>query len=256
MPCLQFSPSIDTLPRAGRSAMALGRRSVVVPLAMLAWMTTAASPTLAATGPSAAVAPATGETEVVARARAWLAQAHQVSPSAITVQAPDARLPAGACASGWAFDRPFPQNETVLRARCPDTQWQLFLSVGLPRAAVPAVTAGTLAPPAPARTAPAAQPLQAAAPAAQGQPAPVAWTPPAPPTVNPAPSPAQAALPLVVRRGHTVVTTWTPAPGLSVSARLESLDDGRVGDMIRVRNRDTGRILGALVSGQGQAVGQ
>ncbi len=67
---------------------------------------------------------------------------------------------------------------------------------------------------------------------------------------------APPAAPLMVRRGHTVVTTWSPAPGLEVSARLESLDDGRVGDAIRVRNRDTGRILGALVSGQGQAIGQ
>ena len=80
-----------------------------------------------------------------------------------------------------------------------------------------------------------------------------AATPPAPAPVAQAQS---AATPLVVRRGHTVVTTWSPAPGLAISARLESLDDDRVGDTIRVRNRDTGRILGALVSGQGQAVGQ
>ncbi len=68
--------------------------------------------------------------------------------------------------------------------------------------------------------------------------------------------PAAAPSPLVVRRGATVLTTWTPAAGLVVTARLEALDDGRVGDTIRVRNRDSGRILGAQVSGQNQAIGQ
>jgi len=53
-----------------------------------------------------------------------------------------------------------------------------------------------------------------------------------------------------------VLTTWNPTPGLQINARLESLDDGRVGDTIRVRNRDTGRILGAQVTGQNQAAGQ
>ena len=64
------------------------------------------------------------------------------------------------------------------------------------------------------------------------------------------------AAPLLVRRGHTVLTTWTPVPGLMVSARLEALDDGRMGDTIRLRNRDSGRVLSALVSGQNQAQGQ
>ena len=272
MPCLEFSLPIDTPPGPGRLALRAGLRSAKAVGGMLVVLTIAIPQALAATGPSGVPAPAAVETDLMAGARVWLAQAHQVSPSAITVQAPDARLQAGACAGGWAFDRPFPQNDTVLRARCPNTQWQLFLSVGLPRGAAPTPAAGTqtaqvpqMAPPvaqAGIRNAPAVQAVNYAAATPPPQAAPTAWAPlapapaPAPAPAAASPAPAQAALPLVVRRGHTVVTTWSPAPGLAVSARLESLDDGRVGDMIRVRNRDTGRILGALVSGQGQAVGQ
>jgi flagella basal body P-ring formation protein FlgA len=62
--------------------------------------------------------------------------------------------------------------------------------------------------------------------------------------------------PLAVRRGNTVLTTWAPTPGLAVTARLESLDDGRLGDTIRLRNRDSGRVVSAQISGQNQAVGQ
>lgn len=251
MPCLDPSLPTDTLPalrpapwrglRRGRGAALLAAAGCLA--ALLPTLNTVAIAAAPAVPAAAAQAPA--EPELMARARAWLAQAYQVSPAAITVQPLDARLQAGACASGWAFDRPFPQNEGVLRARCPDTQWQLFLSVTLPRGAAPA-QAGQLP-----KAAPAAQlqtPVQAPVQAVNYAPSP------------PAPSfqaqPQAAATPLVVRRGHTVVTTWSPAPGLEISARLESLDDGRVGDTIRVRNRDTGRILGALVSGQGQAVGQ
>ncbi len=253
MPCLDPSLPTDT-PSALRPApwrghgvarlAAAGCLAAFLPI--LNTVAVAATPVVPG---AAAQAPA--EPDLMVRARAWLAQAHQVSPASVTVQPLDARLQAGACTSGWAFDRPFPQNEGVLRARCPDTQWQLFLSVTLPRAASPAPAlqaAGRLAAPAPQ-------------PPAQSQvqtPSPVqamnyAATPPAPAPVAQAQS---AATPLVVRRGRTVATTSSPAPGLAIAARLESLDDGRVGDTIRVRNRDTGRILGALVSGQGQAVGQ
>jgi flagella basal body P-ring formation protein FlgA len=70
------------------------------------------------------------------------------------------------------------------------------------------------------------------------------------------PAPAAPLIPLAVRRGNTVLTVWTPAPGLAVTARLEALDDGRLGETIRLRNRDTGRVLSAQISGPNQAVGQ
>lgn len=181
-----------------------------------------------------APAPVPGEADLVQHARAWLAATHKVPARAVGVQALDSRVQVRGCASGWVFDQPFPQNDGVLRARCAESNWQVFLSVTLPRPApgTPAVPGATVAAPVTAPAAPVAAP------------APVAALPAAP------------AAPPAVRRGNTVMTTWTPAPGLIVTARLEALDDGRVGDTIRVRNRDSGRVLAAQVSGQNQAVGQ
>ena len=90
MPCLDFSPPTDTAPRLAWPALAR-------PLAALVWMAMVSPLTMAAS--AAAAAPA--ETELLVRARAWLAQAYQVNPGAVTVQAPDARLQAGPCAGGW-----------------------------------------------------------------------------------------------------------------------------------------------------------
>jgi len=120
------------------------------------------------------------------------------------------------------------------------------LAPGLPNA-----SARSAAPP----TNPLAAPIGAPGSAQLAATAPVAY-----PTTTwtPGGSPAQTvqAVPPAVRRGNTVLTVWAPAPGLAVTARLEALDDGRLGETIRLRNRDTGRILSAQVSGPNQALGQ
>lgn len=272
MPCLDFSLRTDRsatdraapafAPRGLQAPIGSGRSgpwvraasgACVLACAILA----AASPTPA--GSTANPAPVgVGEADLLQRARAWLGAIHQVSPSAVQVQPLDARLQVAPCAAGWAFDKPFPQNETVVRARCQDTQWSLFLSITLPRTAVAARSTsmpGALPATQPPNTAPVAVLGPATAPTAPPGAAPVAY-----PTTTWVPGGSQtqaaAVTPLAVRRGNTVVTVWTPTPGLTVSARLESLDDGRLGDTIRLRNRDTGRVVSAQISGQNQAVGQ
>jgi len=242
MPCLHLSLPTDT--RAARAALGAGA---------LAWALAAVA------NPTMPVTQAAPDPELLVRARAWLAAVHQVNPSEILVQPLDPRLQVNNCAAGWAFDKPFAQNEGVVRARCQDTQWQLFLSVTLPRGARPTPLAPGL-PNASARSAaPPKNPLAAPI-GAQGSAQIAATAPVAYPTTTwtPGGSPAQTvqAVPPAVRRGNTVLTVWAPAPGLAVTARLEALDDGRLGETIRLRNRDTGRILSAQVSGPNQALGQ
>ncbi len=256
MPCLNFSLRTDTL-AALRQATERARRNparsarAALGAGALVWALTAlANPT----------SPAAAEPDLFVRARAWLAAVHQVNPSEILVQPLDPRLQINNCAAGWAFDKPFPQNEGVVRARCQDTQWQLFLSVSLPRAnqtgrpaplapGLPNAAARSAAPPSNSQAAPfpAAAPVAATVPVAYPT---SAWMPGA------SPAPAAPVIPLAVRRGNTVLTVWSPAPGLAVSARLEALDDGRLGETIRLRNRDTGRVLSAQISGPNQAIGQ
>lgn len=170
------------------------------------------------------------ESELVSRAQAWLAGRYQVQTSAIGIQPMDPRVQSRGCDSGWQFDQPFAGNEGMLRARCPQDNWQVFLRVSLPaRAAAPA----------PAPSPSNAQTLAAQAPVVQ----PVALVP-----AGQAPSP-------MVKRGQTVLTIWAPVAGLMVSARLEALDDGRLGETIRLKNRETGRIVSAVVNGQNTAQG-
>ncbi len=180
----------------------------------------------------AGLAQATGsQGDLVGRAQAWLAGRHQVSASAVGVQPLDARVQSRGCASGWQFDQPVATNDSMLRARCPDSNWQVYLRVTLPPR--PAASSGT-------------GPAAAASP-----PVPVTYMPPAPRFQPPPPPPA----PPLVKRGQIVLTTWTSVPGLVVSARMEALEDGRMGDTVRLRNRESGRVVSAVVDGPNSAQG-
>lgn len=174
--------------------------------------------------------PAVMEGDLVGRAQAWLSGRHQANASTIGVQALDARVQGRGCASGWQFDQPIANNDSMLRARCPDSNWQVYLRVTLPAR--------------PATQAPAGQPAGPGS-TPSGYP---------PPTAIAQPAPAVPA-PMLVKRGQTVLTTWTTVPGLVVSARMEAMDDGRMGDTVRLRNRESGRIVSAIVNGLHTAQG-
>ncbi len=184
-------------------------------------------PALALVLAGGAFAQAQSGASLVAGAQAWLSGRHQVPASAVGVQPLDARVQVRPCGSGWQFDQPFPDPST-LRARCADPVWNVYLKVVLP----PQVLAQAQA-----------QPQQQPAVAAPSQPQSAATAAPA------------AAGPQLVRRGQTVVVTMTPAPGLSIVARLEAMDDGRMGDTIRLKNRESGRVMTAVVNGQNAAQG-
>ncbi len=161
---------------------------------------------LACGAASAQDRPADPEAELGARARAWLAARHQVAAAAVAVQPLDARVKARPCPAGWQFDQPFP-DPAMLRARCADPLWQVFLRVVLPAAA-----------PAPAAVVPAAAPA----------------APPGPP---------------LVRRGQFVQAATAPVAGLVVSARLEALEDARLGEPVKLKNPESGRVVSGVVTG-------
>jgi flagella basal body P-ring formation protein FlgA len=170
------------------------------------------------------------EAELVSRAQGWLSGRYQIQTSAIGIQPMDPRIQTRGCEGGWQFDQPFAGNEGMLRARCPQDNWQVFLKVMLPARPVAAASAP-------------------AAPTAQMVPVALRAAPPAPPV------PVVAPTPHLIKRGQTVLATWAPVAGLMVSARLEALDDGRLGEVVRLKNRDTGRIVSGVVSGQNTAQG-
>jgi flagella basal body P-ring formation protein FlgA len=60
---------------------------------------------------------------------------------------------------------------------------------------------------------------------------------------------------LLIRRNHLVQFSLSNAPGLQVSLQLQAMDDGRIGDQIRLKNPDSGRVLTGLVVGRNMVRG-
>lgn len=62
----------------------------------------------------------------------------------------------------------------------------------------------------------------------------------------------EQAAPLAVRRGDAVTLVYV-APGLQLTARARALDNGALGQPIRVTNLQSNRIVNAVVTGPGAA---
>ena len=61
----------------------------------------------------------------------WLSQTHNVNAKEVTIAPLDERLKVQACAKPLTVDHPFQSKETV-RVRCSEPTWQLYLQVKLP----------------------------------------------------------------------------------------------------------------------------
>ena len=55
---------------------------------------------------------------------------------------------------------------------------------------------------------------------------------------------------LLVKRGNLVQHALTHIPNMALSAQLEALEDGRIGDQIRLRNRESGKTVMGRVTGR------
>ncbi|NBT75631.1 MAG: flagella basal body P-ring formation protein FlgA [Betaproteobacteria bacterium] len=191
----------------------------------------------------------------------------------------DARVPVQACTSAWSFDQPFGPGRG-LRARCKEPKQQLFLS----QSTEPVMPAG-LSSPAEAAFRPSAAAtkkkvlvaktnLNAQQPIDPSQlelreeeihgPASEYFTATEGLEYAQAIRTIKAGEPLrsrdiqpaiLVRRGQQVLLAIESVPGLSVRVRLEAQEDGRFGQQIPFRNKESGRLTSGQVTGPGQARG-
>ena len=60
---------------------------------------------------------------------------------------------------------------------------------------------------------------------------------------------------ILVKQGQAVILTVGQSSGFAISARVEALQDGRMGDQIRLKNPESGRILSGVVTGPNAARG-
>lgn len=212
------------------------------------------------------------------RLQHWVATHHRVALEQVQIQAMDARLQVPTCPGGWQFDHPF-TNDATVRARCLAPARQLFTRVHIDGASpqVRAPQADT-----PQEAAPAATrsvvvlnsllprgtrlqaehlsvvdlPTQGLHPMTLGQMEEALQSELVRDLPEGTPLRSQDIRPaLLVRRGHEVSMTWEPTPGFHVSARLEAMQDGRMGETIRLVNRDSGRVITATVTGPSTAQG-
>ncbi len=222
----------------------------------------------------------------------WVASQNEVPVDQVIVAPLDARVAVQPCASQYVFDYPFVNRESV-RARCLKPAWQLYIKVGFaqtnqpaPANTKPSNTAGQANHTAPARTSTAQaapesrQVLVAASNLTPGQllqpemfklerldadkinyshlfdatglegqelvRALRAGEPVRNVDLRPA---------ILVKRGELVQLTVGKAGEFQISVRLEAMQDGRLGEQIKLRNAESGRVLGGVVTGKGSVRG-
>ena len=61
---------------------------------------------------------------------------------------------------------------------------------------------------------------------------------------------------VLVKQGQSVLLTISLGNGLSVTARMDALQDGRMGEQVRLKNPDSGRLVSGIVTGPNAARSQ
>lgn len=202
--------------------------------------------------------------------QAWVAQQQGVEPSQIKIKPLDKRIPVPACPSGWTFEAPFPGQASV-RAQCESPKTQLFVQWTSPRVklTLPAPTRQSMAPATTTKTALAAsRTLPRGSHLDEGM---VQWV-----EVPAGQWSAHHLSDLSVIQGSELMRDMVPgqvirrqdirpsvlvkkgqmvsfqvgqSANFMITATVQALQDGRMGEQIRLKNPDSGRILSGVVTG-------
>jgi len=247
----------------------------------------------AQTLPSMAVAQANSAAESMGlQVRQWLAQTHGVNAKEVTIAPLDDRLKVQNCQKLLNIDNPFASKETV-RVRCAEPVWQLYLQVTLPtgRANSPTVVgaAGGQNPgalpnsgsqnasnlPNVTKTIVVAKRLLQRGVILQPdmleevQASPGNVDTQLLNTVSDAQQaeltrdiPAGQALrvsdirrAIMVKQGQTVMLSIGNKAEFQISIRMEAMQDGRLGEQVKLKNPETGRQVSGVVTGPNMAKG-
>ncbi len=227
----------------------------------------------------AAAAPPVPPDQALARAvTQWVGTQQGVDPASLRLAPLDPRLQVQACPGGLRMDFPFASRETV-RVRCEAPAWQLFVRVlGSPPALArgPAAAPSNGAAPVSAEEKPAALRkvvvatglLQRGTRLSADQLSLVDLPAPGlPPNVLdkiedavnaevlrdvPGGTPLRShdiRPAVMIKKGQLVMVSAGSPGGFKVMARLEALQDGRMGEQIKLRNKESGRQISAVVTG-------
>jgi len=202
------------------------------------------------------------------QARQWAAQHPAFRGKEVNVAPLDPRIPVQNCQQMLQFDQPFPGQPSV-RVRCMLPSWQLFITLVNAASAPNATTA-----PAPTtqKVLVAKEILKRGTLLSPSQFV-VKELPPSGMEAQLIQDPQLVAnmelvrdlLPdtplrtydvknaIMVKRGQDVLVTAGAGQGFQITIKAEALQDGAMGEMIRLKNTESGRSLSAEVTGQGTA---
>jgi flagella basal body P-ring formation protein FlgA len=223
-----------------------------------------------------AAAPATPAAALQKSVVDWVVQTQSVPAESVVLVPLDPRLQVKACTSPLAMDLPFASPDTI-RVRCAQPAWQLYVRVAVTGRVAAAAAAPSKAEPAPVEK---RQVLVAAVPLQRGmslteahvrlvdvdassmpvnvleQVSQILHSEVVRDVRPDAPLRSQDIRPtLLVKRGQMVLMSIGQAQGFQISARVEAQQDGRYGEQIKLKNRDSGRMLTGLVKGPNQVQG-
>lgn len=238
-------------------------------------------------------APASATEVLQASVQKWVAQSRKVKPDQVTLVPIDSRVKVRSCNQALNMDVPFSNPESI-RVRCTQPVWQQFVRVSVagtppdiqaqakPEAPT-TVTRPALAPTAVALPVPVPEKrwvLVAKVPLQRGmmlnethvsreqvdtsnmpvnvlEQASEVMHAEVVRDVRPGtPLRSQDIRPTVlVKRGQMVLLSVGQAQGFQISARVEAMQDGRFGEQIKLKNRDSGRELSGRVQGPNQVSG-
>jgi flagella basal body P-ring formation protein FlgA len=208
----------------------------------------------------------------------WLSQTHSVNSKEVTIAPLDERLKVQACAKPLNVDHPFQSKETV-RVRCSEPTWQLYLQVKLPNSGFVAANnsngATTQNPSVVPKTVVVARRLIQRGAILQ---------PDMLEEVQASPGNADTQLlsslkdaqnaeltrdiaagqalrisdirrAVMVKQGQSVMFSVGNGKEFQISIRMEAMQDGRLGEQVRLKNPESGRQVSGVVTGLNSAKG-
>ena len=236
--------------------------------------------------PSATAASATSpKDKMLLQVRQWVGQNQNTEPAKVDIVPIDPRVNVQECPQPLLIDLPFASRESV-RVRCAQPAWQIYLRVQTTAPVTPAPAATNAA-----QTAQAPKAAQAAAPVnrttvvtrhliqrgTQLQPGMLEEV--SRPTQGLDPQAVSSLQDLIygeatrdlpagqvvrsndikravlVKQGQSALMSVGQGKGFEITIRVEAMQDGRMGEQIRLKNTESGRLLTGTVTGPGAVRG-
>ena len=207
--------------------------------------------------------------------RQWVAQSNGLAPKDVVIAPLDERLRVQSCLKTLNIDNPFASKETV-RVRCPEPVWQLYLQVSMPQGSFSAGGSGQIAnASATGKTMVVAKRLLQRGTILQ---------PDMMEEVQASPGNADTQVlstlkdaqfaeltrdisagqalrvsdirrAVMVKQGQIVMLSIGEKADFQITVRMEALQDGRLGEQVKLKNPESGRQVSGVVTGLNTAKG-